>query len=875
MVGRRKAGSKERGYEPALVNYSPQTRSNRMLIALGVVLLALIAATQLLPAVPALWVMVCTGVLLAAIGVMSLLAHAMGLVGFRSSGAGDLFSRAVVDGDHRGVLVTDDEGRVLFANRAYADLTGALKARDVRTVERVFARAGDADAEIYRLNQEAARGQAGSCEIKVANNPGIAAGEEARTFRIACRPLALMPNDPERSPDLPAAGLTAWSVEDVTKEAVARDRDFARLRTAFDALDAAPAGFMSSVRDGTITFMNTRLARRLEIDLADIAVGSVALRDLFAGPLLTRSTLPDGSHVAEVSLKAGATEPLAACLYSAETEGADGPVTHTIVLPRDVEAGAALSIRAERLFTASPMAIASIDPDGNIIQSNAAFSRAFKVADSVPTHLSEIAGDPEREAVDEAFAAAKRGETPRPIEIVAVGDEIIRIHMVAPQVETPGGHGGDLRESVLLYALQVTEQRALERQMADTQKNQAIGVIAGGVAHDFNNVLTAIIGFSDLLLAKYVPADRQFHDITQIRNTAFKGASLVRQLLAYTRRQTLRPKTLSMPDVLTDLSMILRRLAGESIKVEIKHGRDLWPVRADVGALERVFVNLCVNARDAINDRMEADRAAGRKPGEAVIRITTRNLDAQDATKEFATEAGASDHLLIEVSDTGTGMSKDVMAKVFDPFFTTKKAGKGTGLGLSSVVGIVEQSGGVIRLDSTEGEGTTFRMLLPRHIPTEAEQEEPKAVRKETARDLAGSATILFVEDEDSVRAFGTRTLKERGYTVHEAENGEDALEIMEDLDGAIDLIVSDVVMPEMDGPTLFRAVRETAPDLPFIFASGYAEEAFEKSLPNATEAKFGFIPKPYTLKDLASLVKDTLDERDMQAERDSRDEAA
>ena len=840
-------------YEPAVVDHTPHGRSTVLTIALGVLVLAIVAGAQLLPPQPANALIGIAAIAFSAFGVLSLFALAMGIAGFRSDTGGDVLARAIADGEDAGLLVTDATGRVHYANRAYADLTGALKARDVRTIERVFSRVGEADGDIYRLNQRAARGEAATADVRVHDHPGLAQAGETRWYRISCQPLAAAPERGEGH-----TALTAWRIADVTVERQTREREFADLRDAVATLDAAPAGFLTHDSKERVRFMDADLAQRLGVDLGCVRAGELRLSDVVARRSTAQAVLADGTRVRDVALRGRAGGAVQSRSRRVETSEGD-TLTHMVLLDRS-GADTASSSRAARLFAQSPMAIASLDADGTVVESNAAFARVFAGEASVPARLADLAAKAEVEALQEAFETARDGRAPAPLEIVTLGGEIVRVHLLAPGGD--GADDGEANEAVLLYALDVTEQRALERQMADAQKNQAIGVIAGGVAHDFNNVLTAIVGFADLLLAKYRPSDRSFHDVTQIRNTAFKGASLVRQLLAYTRRQTLRPKTVSMPDLLTDLSMILRRLAGDRIKVEVKHGRDLWPVRADVGALERVFVNLCVNARDAIDDRAEGDAAAGREPAERAIRIRTRNVAADDVRRTVNDpEARAADHLMIEVSDTGTGMTPEVMAKVFDPFFTTKKAGKGTGLGLSSVVGIVQQSGGSIHLDSRLGEGTTFRILLPRHIPTEAELEAPVETAKEAARDLAGSAIILFVEDEDSVRAFGTRTLKERGYTVHEAENGEDALEILEDLEGRVDLVVSDVVMPEMDGPTLFRHVRETLPDLPFVFASGYAEEAFEKSLPDAADARFTFIPKPYTLKDLAIVVKDTLEE--------------
>ena len=382
---------------------------------------------------------------------------------------------------------------------------------------------------------------------------------------------------------------------------------------------------------------------------------------------------------------------------------------------------------------------------------------------------------------------------------------------------------------------------------------QAVGQLAGGIAHDFNNVLTAIIGFSDLLLSNHKPSDPSFQDIMNIKQNANRAASLVRQLLAFSRRQTLRPQVLHMADVLSDLRMLLDRLVGDRITVNVKHGRDLWPVKADVSQLEQVLVNLVVNARDAMED-------------EGYLEIRTGNITEAECreTVSFADFTPA-DYVLVQVEDEGTGMSQEVLDKIFEPFFSTKEVGKGTGLGLSTVYGIIKQTGGFIYPESTEGQGTTFNVFLPRHIPEEKPEEDPQELEDEKAdepaKDLTGNATILLVEDEDAVRAFGSRALISRGYEVHEAASGVEALEVMEEFGDEIDLVVSDVVMPEMDGPTLLGELRKSYPDLKFIFVSGYAEEAFAKNLPQEERDKFGFLPKPFSLKQLASTVKDMLEE--------------
>jgi two-component system, cell cycle sensor histidine kinase and response regulator CckA len=391
-----------------------------------------------------------------------------------------------------------------------------------------------------------------------------------------------------------------------------------------------------------------------------------------------------------------------------------------------------------------------------------------------------------------------------------------------------------------VFALDTTEQRALQENLAQSQKMQAIGQLAGGVAHDFNNVLTAIIGYSDLLLANHRPTDPSFQDIMQIKQNANRAAGLVRQLLAFSRRQTLRPQTLQLNDVLSELQMLLRRLVGEPVALDVVHSRDLWLVKADLNQFEQVVVNLVVNARDAMPD--------GGK-----ITLRTRNVPATECGSFKGASVTPADYVLVEVQDTGHGIPADVRDKIFEPFFTTKEVGKGTGLGLSMVYGIVKQTGGYVFCDSEPGKGATFRILLPRHVETETEAPAPKDVAKPAA-DLTGRGAILLVEDEEAVRAFASRALASRGYTVLEAESGVEALKVVEEAGGPIDLIVSDVIMPEMDGPTMLTELRRRGVEAKVVFVSGYADDAFARNLPGKQE--FVFLPKPFTLKQLVETVK-------------------
>ena len=374
-------------------------------------------------------------------------------------------------------------------------------------------------------------------------------------------------------------------------------------------------------------------------------------------------------------------------------------------------------------------------------------------------------------------------------------------------------------------------------------------------------MLSAIILAADFLLNAHKPTDPSFQDIMQIKQNANRAASLVRHLLAFSRKQTMRPQVLDVGEVLSDLTMLLRRLIGEKVALDVVHGRDLWPVKVDISQFEQVVVNLAVNARDAMPD-------GGR------LTLRTANVTGKECERYHAKGMPAADYVLVEVVDTGTGIPAAIVDKIFEPFFSTKEVGKGTGLGLSTVYGIIKQTGGFVYVDSAEHKGSTFRIFLPRHVAGAQEAAAERAAeaaaaapletvaaaeesRRAANADLTGRGTILLVEDEDGLRALNARGLASRGYTVLEAGNGVEAIDVLEKADGQVDLVVSDVVMPEMDGPTLLRELRNRNPSLKIIFVSGYAEDAFQKHLPE--HGQFAFLPKPFTLKQLVAAVKDTL----------------
>ena len=403
---------------------------------------------------------------------------------------------------------------------------------------------------------------------------------------------------------------------------------------------------------------------------------------------------------------------------------------------------------------------------------------------------------------------------------------------------------------LVAYLIDVSEQKQMELQLAQAQKMQAIGQLAGGVAHDFNNLLTAIQLRLDELLHRHPVGDPSYEGLNEIRQTGVRAADLVRKLLAFSRKQTVQREVLELGELISEFEVLLRRLLREDVKLITDYGRDLPQVRADKSQLETAVMNLAVNARDAV-------RAA---KGGGVVRIRVARLTQEEA-QGLGFPGALGDQAFIEVSDDGPGIPPEVMGKIFDPFFTTKPVGEGTGLGLATVYGIVKQSDGWIHVHSRPGEGAAFRIFLPVYEATPAQQAAAAAAlaiaepaKPRPPRDLSGAGRILFVEDEDAVRGVAARLLRARGYEVLEACDGEEALIIAEEHAGTIDLLISDVIMPGIDGPTLLKKARPYLGNAPVMFICGYAEAEFSDLLEGETGVTF--LPKPIDIKTLAERVK-------------------
>jgi two-component system cell cycle sensor histidine kinase/response regulator CckA len=427
-----------------------------------------------------------------------------------------------------------------------------------------------------------------------------------------------------------------------------------------------------------------------------------------------------------------------------------------------------------------------------------------------------------------------------PIELVARAHPDRSLHLyVAPE--------GDKRR---VWLFDVSTQKSMELQLSQAQKMQAVGQLAGGVAHDFNNLLTAIQLQLSELLERHPVGDPSYEGLNQIRQTGIRAADLVRKLLAFSRKSTVRRERLDLGELVGEFAVLLRRLLREDVRLETDYGRDLPVVLADKSQLETAVMNLAVNARDAMRGVVA--------PGDAVVTIRTRRLTQSEARAAGWLDAPAEDSALIEVSDTGPGVPPALLDKIFEPFFTTKAVNEGTGMGLATVYGIAQQAGGHIAVTNIDGAGAAFRIFLPAATAQELTEVAPVEAKTRAApRDLSGNGRILFVEDEAAVRGIAARLLRQRGYEVIEAADGEEALALAEEWAGQIDMLISDVIMPGLDGPSLLKKARPFLGDAPVMFISGYAESDFSDLLQD--EAGVSFLPKPLDIKTLAERVKQQL----------------
>jgi two-component system cell cycle sensor histidine kinase/response regulator CckA len=712
--------------------------------------------------------------------------------------------RAALDSADGAVAITAADGDLLAANQAYADWFGPAAPSGL---------GGEGD-EAARLRDAAS---AAMRDGRATLDPLVVAGLQLKA-------------------DLVRAGFGDQHL--LWRFARADDSDLAREAHRLLGGEAGQrigeAGLMVALADveGNLVGANRAFAIRAT-GKPDAVLGGTPLTDL------VEATEDGQFHFAQ---EGRAATPLR--MVQVPVADQPNPLTMFLLLDDPAamgrigrEGGASLNAMIETL----PIGLALANVDGRFVQLNKDFRQAAGLArDARPVYPGDLVVDEDKATVSDAVRRHARGPA-------SASDMTVRLkghpdETVALRIAGVRGLGD---AAVLLAIKDNKEADRLKRQVAQATKMQAVGQLAGGVAHDFNNILTAILGYCDLMLMRHTPGDSDYDDIQQIRSNSNRAAGLTRQLLAFSRQQTLRPQVLQLPDVISEVSTLLKRLIGEKIELVVKHGRNLGAVRADPGQLEQVIVNLAVNARDAMEAKGE---------GRCTLTLQTYAVTPEEVRRLGSDILPPGEYTALKVSDTGTGMPPAVLAKIFEPFFTTKEVGKGTGLGLSTVYGIVKQSGGFIFAESEEGEGTRFTIYLPVHR-AEAVPAKGNGKPREVATELWGSGTILLVEDEAMVRAVAERALTRHGYTVLTAENGEAALEVLA-RESQVDLMISDVVMPTMDGPTTVREARKTRPELPILFISGYAEEQLRKSI---DLERVAFLAKPFSVQQLAEAARDAL----------------
>ncbi|MBI2707882.1 MAG: response regulator [Proteobacteria bacterium] len=636
----------------------------------------------------------------------------------------------------------------------------------------------------------------------------------------------------------PLGKQALWECHNMSHEKDEESTYLSQINTLTLLMDAATEGVFSLNEKGIFLFCNEKFAKWLGYERKEIVGSSFS-------KLLAKSRTQDSVKPFEIQGKCdfitASSRIKSAFLEQTQIPYNKGLITYSLV---HLQAPFANQSDLRKVLDMSPLPVVCLDETELIQDSNVLFREQFwpKGTPLRGASFLDLVADFQKEDVKNALHAFLNGKdegTPLEIYFKDARESIVSAYFAALPLKDQKG--------LFIQLHDITEQKRFESQLVQSQKMQAVGQLAGGIAHDFNNLLTAMIGFCDLLLLRHTPGDQSFTDVMQIKQNANRAANLVRQLLAFSRQQTLQPKVLDITECLAELSALLRRLIGSNIELKMKHARELGLVLVDQGQFEQVIINMAVNARDAME-------------GGGTISLTTQNYELKKAKRYGHDVIPPGTYVLVEIADTGVGIKPEIIDRIFDPFFSTKEVGSGTGLGLSTVYGIVKQTGGFIHVDSKVGEGTTFSIYLPRYASEDNKAPEPLTKEKAPPQDLTGSSTILLVEDEDAVRLFSARALRSKGYKVIEAINGSEALEFMKLNEEKIDLIISDVVMPQMDGPTFINEMNQLESNPKVLFISGYTEDTFQKQLKD-NETKIHFLAKPFSLSDLAIRVKEILDE--------------
>ena len=784
---------------------------------------------------------VVAGAVLSFIGLFALFGWMAGLIRLGGRDHTAAFFDGLTDALGDACVVTDGKSRAVYGNAAYLKLASEAGVNRLVGFDLLYAGQAAFVEPIYQLAQAAQAGKSDFREIRLgagSSAPG-ASPTTPKWLKMTVAPIA----------EHTRRGYVLWRLQDISADRARQEQAFGRLQFIITYLDRAPAGFFSTLPNKKVDYLNATLAEWLGFDVAESQGGELQLSDVLgeegARQVAAVEPIPSGGRTEFFSLdlksKAGGVLPVEVIHRVDFDANSKLLPSRTLIVPRrETTASADSNESLSRFVRLAPIGIAEIDSLG-IIQSANAIFLSYSPKARRGGSLEAMVADSDRAELRAGLEKFNSRQTDVVLVDATMQDD--RPRLVQFSFARLHGEGKHLT----VFAVDRTESKSLEVQLAQSQKMQAVGQLASGIAHDFNNVLTPIIGFADLLLAKMRPTDPAFADIMNIKQNANRAANLVRQLLAFSRKQTLQPKVHSLTDAMSDLGNLLGRVLGEKVELKISHSRDLGLVLVDIHQFEQVIINLAVNARDAM-------------PKGGTLYVKTKNISEEESRSLVRGPMPPGEYVVCEVTDTGSGIAPEIVEKIWEPFFSTKEVGKGTGLGLSTVYGIVKQTGGFIYCDSEVGKGTTFSIYLPRHYPKPVDPAiaQAKEEAKEKRADLTGKGRILLVEDEDAVRAFAIRALSSRGYTVVEADSGESALAVMNEQTEPFDLILSDVVMPEMDGPTLLRELRKRGIKTRVIFVSGYAEDEFEKNLEGQTY--FAFLPKPFSLKQLVEKVKEVME---------------
>jgi len=738
------------------------------------------------------------------------------------------------------VLVTEPGGAPVAANPAFNELaamaliTGPSESGPV-TVDRLFGANPGLAAPVYRLSKAA---KAGTRRRELL--PPVALGPEQvpAQFEVTVAPLP--------------RGRVLWRIRRIAGQLEATGA--ADMKSLY--VEDAPMGFFAARPDGTITYANGYLRELL--GLPETAK-NIRLDDIMRPEfvkLLGRDRKTGAPGRADIQLRArdGVEIPVQAITtWSGRGADANG---RTILLPspqilngegdRFALQGASRPVRADGdpMFDDAPFGAVRLDGDrvdaAIILDSNRALMELSGGRATPGSRFSDLFDFEDDGANGAAEALVQAVDKPVALKLAgAVSEDKVKHVNVFVTLNASG------RPSVA-YVVDISEHRLLEQRLAHGEKMQAIGNIAGRIAHEINNMLQVTQGNCEFLESRHPLGDPSYDNLKAIHESTVRSADLVRGLLAYAREQTFKREVFNTTDFLTHFSLLLRGAVDERIAFEVVHGRDVPWIRADKSQIETAIINLVTNARDA----MLSHRDGGR------LTIRTSRSTGREAQAKGFDYVEDGDYLLIEVEDTGGGIPKDLREKIFHPFFTTKEKGSGTGLGLATVFGIIKQSGGYIEPVSVMGKGTNFHVYLPALAAEDIPQaEDPAIAQRANVRpiDLSGRGRILVIEDEAGVRNIAVTVLRSRGYEVEEAEDGEEALEIINAKPGHFDLVISDVVMPGMNGPTLIKQAREKLGHARVIFISGYAEQELAKQL---DDRAVSFLPKPFSVRQLSELVK-------------------